>query len=108
VINLSPDKLKVFAEMFRILNPGGRVSVSDIVTSGELPEDVRNDMLAWGACIAGALEMDEYIQGLEQVGFEDVSLVAKTGDGELLEGIPQDSLFSASITARKPLSPEFN
>ncbi len=108
VINLSPDKLKVFAEMFRILKPGGRVSVSDIVTSGELPEDVRNDMLAWGACIAGALEMDEYIQGLEQVGFEDVSLVAKTGDGELLEGIPQDSLFSASITARKPLSPEFN
>jgi SAM-dependent methyltransferase len=108
VINLSPDKLKVFAEMFRTLKPGGRVSVSDIVTSGELPENVRTDMLAWGACIAGALEMDEYIQGLEQVGFEDVSLVAKTGDGELLEGIPQDSLFSASITARKPLSPELN
>jgi len=108
VINLSPDKLKVFTEMFRSLNPGGRVSVSDIVTSGELPENVRNDMLAWGACIAGALEMDEYILGLEQVGFEDVSLVAKTGDGELMEGIPQDSLFSASITARKPLSPELN
>ena len=108
VINLSPDKLKVFAEMFRTLKPGGRVSVSDIVTSGELPEDVRNDMLAWGACIAGALEMDEYIQGLEQVGFEDVSLVAKTGDGELMDGIPQDSLFSASITARKPLSPDLN
>jgi hypothetical protein len=65
-------------------------------------------MLAWGACIAGALEMDEYIQGLEQVGFEDVSLVAKTGDGELMDGIPQDSLFSSSITARKPLSPELN
>jgi len=108
VINLSPDKPKVFAEMFRTLKPGGRVSVSDIVTSGELPEDVRNDMVAWGACIAGALEMDEYIQGLEQVGFEDVNLIAKTGDGELMEGIPQDSLFSASITASKPHSPELN
>jgi SAM-dependent methyltransferase len=108
VINLSPDKPKVFAEIFRTLKPGGRVSVSDIVTNGELPEDVRNDMLAWGACIAGALEMDEYIQGFKQVGFEDVSLVAKTGDGELVDGIPQDSLFSSSITARKPLSPELN
>ncbi len=102
VINLSPDKPKVFAEMYRTLKPGGRVSVSDIVTSGELPEEIRRDMLAWGACIAGALKMDEYTHGLEKVGFEDVKLVAKTGDGELLDGIPVDSLFSASITARKP------
>lgn len=108
VINLSPDKPKVFAEMFRTLKPGGRVSVSDIVTSGELPEEIRKDMLAWGACIAGALEMDDYIQGLEQVGFEDVNLVAKTGDGELLDGIPENSLFSASIIARKPVSPDIS
>jgi SAM-dependent methyltransferase len=106
VINLSPDKSKVFAEMYRTLKPGGRVSVSDIVTHGELPEAIKKDMVAWGACIAGALEMDEYIQGLEQVGFEDVSLVAKTGEGELLEGVPQNSLFSASITARKPVKYE--
>jgi SAM-dependent methyltransferase len=106
VINLSPDKPKVFAEMYRTLKPGGRVSVSDIVTSGELPEAIKQDMVAWGACIAGALEMDEYIQGLEQVGFEDVNLVAKTGEGELLEGVPQNSLFSASITARKPVKYE--
>jgi SAM-dependent methyltransferase len=106
VINLSPDKPQVFAEMFRTLKPAGRVSVSDIVTRGELPEEVRNDMLAWGACIAGALDMDEYIQGLEQVGFEDVKVVAKTGDGELLAGIPENALFSASITARKPAHPD--
>lgn len=106
VINLSPDKPKVFAEMYRTLKPGGRVSVSDIVTSGELPEAIKQDMVAWGACIAGALEMDEYIQGLEQVGFEDVNLVAKTGEGELLEGVPQNSLFSASITARKQVKYE--
>ncbi len=106
VINLSPDKPNVFAEMFRTLKPGGRVSVSDIVTRGELPEEVRNDMLAWGACIAGALDMDEYIMGLEQVGFEDVKVVAKAGDGELLAGIPENALFSASITARKPTPPD--
>ena len=106
VINLSPDKPKVFAEMFRTLKPGGRVSVSDIVTRGELPEEVRKDMRAWGACIAGALDMDEYIMGLEQVGFEDVKVVAKTGDGELLAGIPENALFSASITARKPTPPD--
>ena len=106
VINLSPDKPRVFAEMFRTLKPAGRVSVSDIVTRGELPEEVRTDMLAWGACIAGALDMDEYIEGLEQVGFEDVKLTAKTGDGELLAGIPENALFSASITARKPTPPE--
>jgi arsenite methyltransferase len=50
VINLSPVKPKVFTEMYRTLKPGGRVSVSDIVTNGELPESLRNDMLAWGAC----------------------------------------------------------
>jgi arsenite methyltransferase len=106
VINLSPDKPKVFAEMFRTLKPGGRVSVSDIVTTGELPEKVRKDMVAWGACIAGALQVDEYIQGLEDVGFEDVTVTAKTDEGELLDDIPQIGLFSASITARKPISPE--
>jgi arsenite methyltransferase len=107
VINLSPDKPQVFAEMYRTLKPGGRVSVSDIVTSGDLPEAIRKDMDAWGACIAGALGMEEYILGLEKVGFKDVSVVAKTGEGDLLEDIPQNSLFSASITARKPSSPEF-
>lgn len=102
VINLSPDKSRVFAEMYRTLKPGGRVSVSDIVTSGELPEEIRQDMVAWGACIAGALEKGEYIRGLEEAGFNNVELIAKTGDGELLDGIPENTLFSASITAHKP------
>ncbi len=103
VINLSPDKPLVFSEMFRTLKPGGRVSVSDIVTTGELPEKIRKDMLAWGACIAGALQVDEYIQGLEDTGFEEVTVTAKTGEGELLDNIPEIGLFSASITARKPI-----
>lgn len=103
VINLSPDKPKVFAEMYRTLKPGGRVSVSDIVTNGELPDEIKKDMVAWGACIAGALEMDTFTQGLEQAGFEDVKLNAKTGEGELLDSIPEIGLFSASITAKKPV-----
>jgi arsenite methyltransferase len=102
VINLSPDKPQVFAEMLRTLKPGGRVSVSDIVTQGEIPAAVRKDMQAWGACVAGALDMEDYVAGLEAAGFEEVSLLAKAGDGELLEGIPQSNIFSASITARKP------
>jgi len=102
VINLSPDKPSVFAEMFRTLKPGGRVSVSDIVTSGELPEEVRKSMVAWGACIAGALEMGEYAQGLRQAGFVDVQVNAKSEAGEILEEIPANTLFSAAITARKP------
>ncbi|MCK4725765.1 MAG: arsenite methyltransferase [Anaerolineales bacterium] len=103
VINLSPDKSQVFAEMLRTLEPGGRVSVSDIVTNGELPAALQKDMLAWGACVAGALDMDDYIAGLEGVGFEQVSLAAKADDGQLLDGIPQANVFSASITARKPI-----
>jgi SAM-dependent methyltransferase len=106
VINLSPDKPQVFAEMFRTLKPGGRVSVSDIVTTGELPEKLRKDMIAWGACIAGALKVEEYIQGLEDVGFEEVTVTAKTEQGELLDNLPEIGLFSASFTARKPFSTE--
>jgi arsenite methyltransferase len=104
VINLSPDKPRVFAEMLRTLKPGGRVSVSDIVTSGELPYEVRKNMEAWGACVAGALEMDDYVAALQGVGFEQVTLTAKSGDGSLLDEIPEANVFSASITALKPLS----
>ena len=102
VINLSPDKPAVFAEMFRTLKPGGRVSVSDIVTNGELPEEIKNSMAAWGACVAGALAMDEYVDGLQAAGFTSVRVMPKTGSGELLEEIPQRGVFSASITACKP------
>jgi SAM-dependent methyltransferase len=101
VINLSPDNPQVFSEMLRTLKPGGRISVSDIVTSGEIPDALRRDMQAWGACVAGALDMDDYVAGLEGVGFKDVKLVAKSGEGDLLDGIPEANIFSASITARK-------
>ncbi len=101
VINLSPDKPRVFAEMYRVLKPGGRVSVSDIVTHGELPEHIRSDMLAWGACVAGALEMDDYIDGLRRAGFEQVAVLPKRSDDEFLAQVPENTVFSAAITARK-------
>jgi len=102
VINLSPDKPKVFREMYRALKPGGRVSVSDIVANGELPESIRKSMEAWGACIAGALQRDEYIRGLEEAGFVDVRIDAKDESGIVLDETPTNALFSGAITARKP------
>jgi len=103
VINLSPDKPKVFSEIFRVLKPGGRISVSDIVTAGELPREIKNDMAAWGACIAGALEMDDYIRGLRSAGFKEIVLTPKDGTGVDHERIPPGTLFSAGIVATKPI-----
>ncbi len=74
VINLSPDKAKVFAEAFRVLKPGGRMLVSDIVTH-QLPTAVRNDIAAWVTCVGGAVEEDEYISLVKQAGFEQVEVV---------------------------------
>ena len=74
VINLSADKPRVFAEAFRILKPGGRFAVSDIVIKGQVPELIRKSMEAWTGCIAGALEEDEYRTLLTAAGFEAVEI----------------------------------
>jgi SAM-dependent methyltransferase len=102
VINLSPDKPKVFREVFRVLKPGGRVAVSDIVTNGALPESVLNDMQAWGACVAGALDMKEYMHGLEEAGFIQIQVQPKDGSGNPIPNLPVGQPFSATITALKP------
>lgn len=103
VINLSPDKPQVFREMFRVLKPGGRVAVSDIVTDGPLPEDIRQDKEAWGACVAGALEVNEYVNGLTAAGFTDVQVQPKGDASDLVEAARlKGKIFSAIITARKP------
>jgi ubiquinone/menaquinone biosynthesis C-methylase UbiE len=75
VINLSPDKDAVFAEAFRVLRPGGRLSVSDIVTRGELPQSVRDRLDAWVGCLAGALDESDYVDKIRAAGFEDVQVV---------------------------------
>ena len=77
VINLSPDKDKVFTEVFRVLKPGGRILISDIVTQGELPDEIRENLEMWAACIAGALDEKDYLQKIRNVGFEKVEIVAK-------------------------------
>lgn len=75
VINLSPDKGKVFKEAFRVLKPGGRMMVSDIVLLKELPESIENSMEAYVGCLSGAIIKDEYIDMIKQAGFQDVSVL---------------------------------
>ena len=74
VVNLSPNKAKVFAEAFRVLKPGGKLAVSDIVTDGELPEAVKQSLSAWAGCVAGAVEAKDYIGMMQAAGFTDVSV----------------------------------
>jgi arsenite methyltransferase len=74
VINLSANKDRVLAEAFRVLKPGGRFAVSDVVVRGEVPEEVRKSMLLWVGCIAGALEESDYAAKLTNAGFADVSI----------------------------------
>jgi arsenite methyltransferase len=77
VVNLALDKLKVFREAYRVLKPNGRLMVSDLVTQGELPEDVRNSFDAWAGCIAGALEKGDYLDKIADAGFKDVKVVSQ-------------------------------
>jgi ubiquinone/menaquinone biosynthesis C-methylase UbiE len=74
VINLSGDKPKVLAEAFRVLKPGGRFAVSDVVVQGELPSDVKRSMELWVGCVAGALGDQEFVTLLEDAGFENASV----------------------------------
>jgi arsenite methyltransferase len=76
VINLAPDKSKVFREAYRVLKPGGRLTVSDIVSKGKLPAEIRNNFDAWACCIGGALEQQEYLRDIEEAGFEDVQVLS--------------------------------
>ncbi len=77
VINLAPDKLKVFQEAYRVLKPNGRLMVSDLVTQGELPEEVRKSFDAWAGCIAGALEKGDYLDKIANAGFKNVKVVSQ-------------------------------
>jgi SAM-dependent methyltransferase len=119
VINLSVDKDAVLREAFRVLKPGGRFAVSDVVIRGEVPADVRRSMELWVGCVAGALRDDEYVSKLKSAGFEQVELdawrVYKVDDARAFladGGIDVDRIApqidgkvaSAFIRARKPES----
>ena len=76
VINLSLDKSKVFQKAYRALKPKGRLIVSDIVSEGVLPDEIKGDPDAWACCIGGALEQQEYLEEIRRAGFEDVEVVS--------------------------------
>ena len=76
VINLAPDKQKVFGEIHRVLKPGGRFAISDIVSRGEIAEEYRKDVDLWSGCVSGAIDEEIYLQWLRDAGFRDV-FVAK-------------------------------
>jgi hypothetical protein len=78
VINLSPDKKRVFAETFRALKPGGRLMISDIVLLKELPAFIKNSLEAYIGCVSGAMLKDEYLQALREAGFQDVKIMGET------------------------------
>ena len=117
VINLSADKNRVLREAFRVLRPGGRFAVSDVVVRGEVPESVRQSMLLWVGCIAGALEENDYRSKLSAAGFIDVDLeptrvyniedarVFLTGSGvdvDAIAPVVEGRFLSAFIRASKP------
>ena len=119
VINLSADKDSVLREAFRVLKPGGRFAVSDVVVRGEMPESIRRNMELWIGCVAGALRDTDYLTKLQAAGFEDadieVTRVYTAEDAaEFLAGQPAqlqqlarevDGRFvSGFVRARKPLA----
>lgn len=103
VINLVPNKEAALREAFRALRPGGRLSVSDVVTRGKFPEALRQDAELWSECVGGAIELDEFLSLLTRVGFVEAhapTTVSATSMLDLPEGLPE--VLSARITARKP------
>ena len=120
VINLSPDKDAVFQEAYRVLRPGGRLSVSDVVVDGELPPSIRERLDAWAGCIAGALDETVYLEKIGAAGFERVEVVSRDyanaddvlesedtqvmvvgADGQLVEGEEARALLaSAGLSPR--------
>jgi arsenite methyltransferase len=102
VINLSPDKSAVFKEVFRVLKPGGRISISDIVTRGDFSPDHRAQLALWAECVTGAIDADEYLALVQEAGFVNVEVVEKVqaSPEPRPEGVPE--VFSARIVGSKP------
>ena len=107
VINLSPDKDQVFSEAFRVLKAGGRLAISDVVASTELPDEIRNDLALYSGCMAGASQISELQSILENTGFEQINISPKDESKEFIKdwapgrGV-EDYVLSATIEAVKP------
>ena len=106
VINLSPDKPQVFREAFRVLKPGGRLAISDVVAAAEIPGEIRKDLELYSACISGAVEISLLKQMLHEIGFKEIEISAHDRSREIIhDWSPGDNLEdlvqSASIKAKK-------
>jgi SAM-dependent methyltransferase len=101
VVNLTPDKFKVFAEIGRVLKPGKRIAISDVVSNGLLPQALRENVKAWGDCLGGALPVEDWRRGLAEAGFENIRIEPKDAAGKILAAMPIGVPFSAQITATK-------
>lgn len=107
VINLSPDKNQVFCEAFRVLKPGGRLAISDVVASTELPDEIREDLALYSGCMAGASQISELHNILQENGFEQISISPKDESKDFIKdwapgrGV-EEYVLSASIEAVKP------
>ncbi|MGE5174976.1 MAG: arsenite methyltransferase [Hyphomicrobiales bacterium] len=113
VINLSPDKPRVFREALRALKPGGRMVVSDLMLTRPLPDAVRNSISAYVGCVAGAPLKEDYLRLMREAGFEDVTVVEERSygnAGDLLPGVVReanawDAILSVKVRGRKPTAP---
>jgi SAM-dependent methyltransferase len=119
VINLSADKDRVLRDAFRVLKPGGRFAVSDVVTRGEIPAKIRKNILLWVGCVAGALDENEYREKLTTAGFTNIGieptriyrtadalsfLIDKGIDVEAIGPLVDGKFMSAFVRAQKPLA----
>ena len=96
VVNLSPDKPRVFREAFRVLKPGGRMMVSDIVLRGPLPEAVRKSVELWAGCVAGAMLLEEYLAAIRGAGFSDATVESEKRAGDLMSDGDAEALLAGN------------
>jgi SAM-dependent methyltransferase len=107
VINLSPDKSQVFRDAFRVLKPGGRLAISDVVAGTELPDEIKNDSQLYSACIAGASPVDELQAMIQEAGFTAIKIAPKDESKNFIKDWApgrniEDYVVSATIEAVKP------
>ncbi len=116
VLNLVPDKPKVFSEMYRVLKPGGHFSVSDIVLAGDLPKALREDAEMYAGCVAGAIQKDTYLKHIQDAGFKEISIqkektislpddiLVKYLDSKEIEAFQkrEHGIFSITVFGKKP------